>query len=504
MRVRFVAAFFAATLSLPAAAEVRLPNVISDHAVLQRDRPVRIWGWATPQEKVTVQFHGQSVSATTDPLGEWQVWLNPEKAGGPFVLSVSSDKSPAPIERRDILMGDVWIASGQSNMEMPLKGFNDTMRIKDGDKVIAAANHPHLRLLRQQKRIAVSPLSNSDDTWTECTPATAADFSAVAYFFGLDIAEKENVPIGLIDTTWGGTPAHSWISLEGIAKANLTSVASDAATIARDQGIADRLRADYAREDAAALAAGQPKPVHPRIPNDHSGSWAPGTLFNAMVAPYTRYTIKGALWYQGETDASPLRSPYYHRVFSTLINDWRAQWAQGDFPFFFVQISSFTANNDDWGRVRDAQRRTLSLVNTGMAVTVDVGTAGNIHPPDKQTVGVRLAANALVTVYGQKGEYSSPEFQQVTTEPGTVRVWFTNSEGLTTHDQQVGGFEIAGENHKFSPAVGKIEKIGGTSTVVLSSPDVAAPKYARYGWAGFVSSYVYNAAGFPLGTFTSE
>ncbi|MEO6804330.1 MAG: sialate O-acetylesterase [Granulicella sp.] len=504
MRVRFVAAFFAATLSLTAAAEVRLPHVISDHAVLQRDRPVRIWGWATPQEKVTVRFHGQNVMANTDALGEWQVWLNPEKAGGPFVLSVSSDKSPTPIERRDILMGDVWVASGQSNMEMPLKGFNDTMRIKDGDKVIAAANHPHIRLLRQEKKTSVAPLSDSENTWTECTPATAADFSAVAYFFGLDIAEKENVPIGLIDTTWGGTPAHSWISLTGIANANLPSVASDAATIARDQGIADRLHADYAREDAAARAAGQPIPVHPRIPNDHSGSWAPGTLFNAMVAPYTPYTIKGAIWYQGETDASPSRSPFYHQVFSTLISDWRAQWAQGDFPFYFVQISSFKANDDEWGRVRDAQRRTLSLVNTGMAVTLDVGLAGNIHPPDKQTVGARLAANALVTAYGKKIEYSSPEFLQATTEPGAVRVWFTNAEGLTTRDQPVGGFEVAGENHKFEPAVGKIEKVGDASTVVLSAPDIATPRYARYGWPGVVNSYIYNSAGFPLGTFTSE
>lgn len=504
MRVRFVATFFVAILSLTAAAEVRLPNVISDHAVLQRERPVRIWGWATPQEKVTVHFHGQTVTTEATSLGDWQVWLSPEKAGGPFTLSVSSDKSPTPMERRDILVGDVWIASGQSNMEMPLKGFNDTMRIKDGDKVIASANHPRIRLLRQAKRTSVAPLTDTDDTWTECTSATAANFSAVAYFFGQEIAEKENVPIGLIDTTWGGTPAHSWISLEGIANANIASIANDAAFIARDESLADRLHTDYAREDAAAKASGQPVPIHPRIPNDHSGSWAPGTLFNAMVAPYVPYTIKGALWYQGETDATPSRSPYYNRVFSTLINDWRAQWAQGDFPFFFVQISSFTANNDDWGRLRDAQRRTLSLVNTGMAVTLDIGLAGNIHPPDKQTVGGRLAANALVTVYGKKGQYSSPEFLQATTEPGTMRVWLTNAEGLTTRDQPVGGFEVAGYDHKFATASGKIEKVGDSNTIVLSAPGVAAPKYARYAWSGVVSSYMYNSAGFPLGTFTSE
>ncbi|ADV81115.1 sialate O-acetylesterase [Terriglobus saanensis] len=485
-------------------AEPRLPSVLSDHAVLQRDRPVRIWGWATPQEKITVKFHDQTRTANADALGEWQVFLLPEHAGGPFTLSVTSDQSGTPIERKDILLGDVWIASGQSNMEMPLKGFGSGTPIKDSEKEIAAANHPRIRLLLQKKATSTVPLTDSADTWTECTPDTAANFSAVAYFFGREISEKENVPIGLIDTTWGGTPAHAWISLEGIAAANLTSVANDAAVIARDQGIADRLRADYARQADAAKAAGQPVPAHPPIPNDHAGSWTPGTLYNAMIAPYIRYTIKGAIWYQGETDTAPARAPYYSRVFSTLIKDWRAQWAQGDFPFFYVQISSYTADNDGWGRVRDAQRRTLALVNTGQAVTLDVGLEKNIHPPDKQTVGARLAANALATVYGKKMEYSSPEFLQATTEPGAMRVWFTHGEGLTTKGQALGGFEVAGDDHKFVSVTATLEKVAGTETIVLTAPSIAMPKYARYAWTGFVTSFVYNAAGFPLGTFTSE
>ena len=226
----------------------------------------------------------------------------------------------------------------------------------------------------------------------ECTPETASHFSAVAYFFGREISEREKVPVGLIDTTWGGTPAHSWISPDGLASANLTSVFEDAATIARDQGRADQIRANYAREDAAAQAAGKPLPSHPRIPMDHSGAWAPGTLFNAMIAPYTRFTIKGAIWYQGETDSDAKRAPYYLRVFSTLISDWRNQWGEGNFPFFFVQISSFNSPAPGWPVVRDAQRRTLFMRNTGMAVTLDVGTPNNVHPPDKQTVGNRLGA----------------------------------------------------------------------------------------------------------------
>ena len=335
----------ALVLPLTSAAAVQLPSLFSDHAVLQRDRPVRIWGSALAGERVTVRFHGQTVTAQTDPFGNWEAWLNPEPAGGPYTLAVSSDSATAPIERKDILVGDVWLASGQSNMEFPLAGFTGAIPapLKDGEKEIAAANHPRLRLLIQKRATSDVPLNETSDTWTECTPDTARHFSAVAYLFGREISEREKVPVGLIDSTWGGTPAHSWISPAGLAAANLTSVFEDAGTIAEDQGRADQIRAYYAREDAALQAAGKPPASHPRIPADHGGAWVPGTLFNAMIAPYTRFTIKGVLWYQGETDSDAKRAPYYARVFPTLISDWRRQWGQGDFPFLFVQISSFNS-----------------------------------------------------------------------------------------------------------------------------------------------------------------
>jgi sialate O-acetylesterase len=332
-------------LSLPAAAAVQLSNLFSDHAVLQRDRPVRIWGWGQAGENVTVHFHGQTVTTQADPVGYWEAWLKPESAGGPYTLTVSSDSTATPLERKDILVGDVWLASGQSNMEFPLAGFTGTVPapLKDGEKEIAAANHPRIRLLVQKKATSAVPLNEPSDPWTECTPDTARHFSAVAYFFGREISERENVPVGLIDTTWGGTPAHSWISPEALASFNLTSVFQDAGTIAQEQGRADQIRANNAREDAALQAEGKPPATHPRITTDHGGAWTPGTLFNAMIAPYTRFTIKGVLWYQGETDSDAKRAPYYFRVFSTLISDWRHQWGEGDFPFFFVQISSFNS-----------------------------------------------------------------------------------------------------------------------------------------------------------------
>jgi sialate O-acetylesterase len=223
-----------------------------------------------------------------------------------------------------------------------------------------------------------------------------------------------------------------------------------------------------------------------------------------MISPYTRFTIKGAIWYQGETDSDAARAPYYLRVFSTLISDWRNQWGEGNFPFFFVQISSYNSPNPGWPVVRDAQRRTLFMRNTGMAVTLDVGTPNNVHPPDKQTVASRLALAALATVYGEKIEYSSPEFLQATTEPNAMRVWFTHAEGLTTRGQEVGGFELAGDDHKFMPATAKIEKIGDSDTVLVSSPQIPFPRFVRYDWSAVVTTFLYNKADLPAGTFTSE
>jgi sialate O-acetylesterase len=497
---------FAFALPARAVAAVQLPNLFSDHAVVQRDRPIRIWGWGQDGEMVTIRFHGQTVTAATDPFGNWEAWLKPESAGGPYTLAVSSNMSTPPIERKDILIGDVWLASGQSNMEFPLAGFTgaNPAPLKDGEKEIATANQPRIRLLLQKRTTSTVPLTEASDGWTECTPDTARQFSAIAYFFGREISEREKVPVGLIDSTWGGTPAHSWISPKALAAANLTSVFEDAGTIAEDQGRADQIKAYYAREDAALQGEGKPAASHARITADHGGAWVPGTLFNAMIAPYTRFTIKGVLWYQGETDSDARRAPYYVRVFPTLISDWRQQWGEGDFPFLFVQISSFHSTAAGWPTVRDAQRRTLSLRHTGMAVTLDVGTPENVHPPDKQTVAHRLALAARAEVYGEDVEYSSPEFLQATTEPNAMRVWFTHAQGLTSHDQEVGGFEVAGDDHNFVPATARIEKVGESDTVLVSCPKVQFPRFVRYDWSGVVTTYLYNRAGLPAGTFTSE
>jgi len=503
MRLRWMSWILCMVSAATATAEVRLPHVLSDHAVLQREQPVRIWGWSAAAEHVTVKFHEQTVTANADAWGSWQAWLNPEKAGGPYTLTVTGDATAAPLQRSDILIGDVWLASGQSNMEFPLQGFGPETPLKNQDKEIADATHSNIRLLLQTRISSPFPLADGSDTWTTCTPETARKFSAVAYFFGRKIADEEKVPIGLIEATWGGTPAHSWVSAEGIAWAGLTNIPIENAIATRDVGRSAEIKAQYAVEDAAAATAGKPVVKHPGYRHDKF-PYTPSVLFNGMIAPYIHYTVKGIIWYQGETDADAAnRYLYYSRVFPALIQDWRKQWGEGEIPFLYAQISSFTSGGG-WGNVRDAQRRTLELVNTAMAVTLDVGNPTNVHPPDKQTVGARLAQSALAMVYGKKGESTSPIFEQATTEGTSIRAWFSHAEGLNTSDTTIGDFEVAGENRKYVPATVKIEKVGDWETVVATAPGVLAPIYVRYGWAGTVRSYLYNAAGLPMGTFTSD
>jgi sialate O-acetylesterase len=485
-----------------APAEIRLPHMLSDHAVLQRDRPIHIWGWAMPGAHITAKFQAQTVPAVADSLGAFTLWLAPESAGGPFTLTLSGDGPDLTLS--DLLIGDVWFASGQSNMEMPLQGFPGSAVLKDADKEIAAATNPKLRLLLVDHKGSDIPLNDIPGTWSLCTPETAAKFSAVAYFYGREIAEKENVPVGLIDSTWGGTPADSWVSMDTLGSHPdlLPAFAARARFAGEQTDVKARIAAEKSADDAAR-AAGQPLPRHDWHPDETS--WSPAGLYNGMVAPFAPMSIRGFIWYQGETNSAHDRAPYYHALFSSLIRDWRMQFAQGNLPFFFVQISSFNSPGEDWGRVRDAQRRTLQLTHTAMAVTLDIGTPDNVHPPDKQTVGHRLALAARHMVYGEDVAFASPLFRQATSElqpDGSValRVWFDHAQGLTARGQPIDAFEVAGEDHHFIPAQARIEN----QTVVVSASAIPHPVYVRYGWMGVMPHNLYNSAGLPASTFTSE
>jgi sialate O-acetylesterase len=495
---------FAALLltTLTASAEIRLPRIISDHAVLQREAPIHLWGWSGPNESITAKLHDQTIATQSNKYGEWSLWFLPEHAGGPYTLTLNGSSS---ITLNDILIGDVWFASGQSNMEMPLNGFPPGASIKDGPKEIAAATHPKIRLLLVDKTFSDVPLDDINETskagWTNCTPETAARFSAVAYFFGRELAARENVPIGLIDATWGGTPVDSWISLTGFgADASLMPAFASRARFAEQSRRTLDIVAAEKREDDDARAANQPLPKHPWHPE--AASWMPSALFNGMVAPEARYSIKGAIWYQGESNSSPERAPLYAELMQTLITDWREQFQQGNFPFLYVQISSFNSPPEEWGELRDQQRRALILKDTAMAVTLDVGTPDNVHPPDKQTVGTRLALAARAIAYAEPIEYSGPLYRQTTTEGDSLRIWFDHAHGLNSKNQPLQGFEIAGEDQHFVAATAKIET-NDQESVLVSSPTVKEPRYVRYAWPNVTSANLYNSANLPASTFTS-
>ena len=492
----------AALMAAAARAELRLPNVFSDHGVLQRERPIHVWGWAAPGAELTARFHEQTVSTEADRLGKWSLWLQPEHAGGPYVLTVQGDGGKKTV--RDLLVGDVWLASGQSNMEMPLRGFPPSAVVKNGDQEIAAANNPRLRLLLIPHKSSDVPESDVSATWTECTTETAKTFSAIAYFFGREIAAKENVPIGLIDSTWGGTPADAWTSMDTLgSNPALLPAFRSRAILADAQPDMNAIRAAEKLEDEQAKAAGKPAPRHPYHPDPVS--WQPAGLYDAMIAPLTPLSLKGFLWYQGETNSAPDRAPAYEALFTAMIGDWRSHFRQGTLPFLYVQISSYDSPNESWGLVREAQRRTLQLSHTAMAVTLDVGTPNNVHPPDKQTVAARLALTARHLVYGEDVVYQGPSFREATTEQAkdgvsAMRVWFDSAKGLNFGKTAAGGFELAGPDRHFVPAQAKIEG----ETVRVSAADVPRPTYVRYGWAGVVQSSLYNSAGLPASTFTSE
>src|ERR1700677_2385465 len=481
----------------PVGAEVRLAGVITDHAVLQRDAPIHLWGEASPAEKISIHFHDQSVATTASHLGQWEAWLMPEPAGGPFTLTV---RGSSELTRSDLLVGDVWFASGQSNMEMPLAGFPPTAHITNAAQEIAQAELPQVRLLRMEHKSSDSPLAGISASWQACTPATAQNFSAVAYFFAREISRREHIPIGVIDSSWGGTPIDSWISLDALsADPSLMPAFAARAHFADMQTHLDLIEAGEKTADAEAAAHHLPKPSHPWHPDP--SSWIPAGLYNGMLAPVTPDAVKGFLWYQGETDSAHDRANLYAKLLPTLIADWRQQWGQGNLPFLFVQISSYDAQPENWGLIRDSQRRTLDVTKTGMAVTLDIGQRDNVHPPDKQTVGARLALAGRAVAYDETGlEWSGPLYRQTTRQEGALEVWFDHADGLHSTGNELRGFEVAGADGRFFPASAKVQ---GTS-VLVSSGEVKEPVQVRYAWQNFTDGNLYNGASLPTSTFLAQ
>ncbi len=486
-----------ALLASSARAGVTLPYLIADHMVVQRGLPVHVWGKADPGETVTVAFRGNQRQSATDPLGRWSVHLPAGDAGGPFEMTIRG----ATIHTlTDVLVGDVWVASGQSNMEWPIN------RSADAAREIAAARHPRIRLVRAMHKTSEFPVEDLvGEMWRECSPQSAPDFSAVAYHFGRLIQQSAGVPIGLIQTAWGGTPIDAWTSLRAISSdPALMPVFAEWDARMQDYAL-DRLRyhqAAKAWEAATAADRAQHKrvPPPPEKPVGPGSHWEPGVLYNAMIAPLTRLPIRGVIWYQGEANSSNRRAPLYGRLLRAMIEDWRKAWGIGDFPFLLVQLANYNAPDSDWPEIREAQRLALALRNTAMAVTIDVGTPADIHPPDKKTVGTRLSLAARSLAYGEAIEFSGPLPRQAAAQDNSVVVWFDHAEGLTARNGVVRSFEIAAADRKFIPAEGRLEG----STVVLLNPGPERPRWVRYAWKDNPEASLYNAAGLPASPFRLE
>ena len=625
-------------------AQLKLPGLFGDNMVLQRNQPIAVWGWSKPGAKITVAFDRQQKMTRAGKDGKWMVHLDPEEAGGPYELAVSGGGN---IIYRNVLVGEVWLCSGQSNMEMPIAGWGKINRF---EQEMAAASYPQIRHIKIPRATSTVPREDISQTasWEVCSPLTSGEFSAAAYFFAREIYNRLHVPVGLINTSWGGTMIETWISrgafeqskefqtmISGLPVTGLEELhtkkkealkhAMDALQGPREsmqpfqetslddshwpimklpglweqQGtgleeldgvvwfrktitisaenagkpaslflgkiddsddtylngvLVGRTSNKYSEQRNYPLAAGLLRPgknlIAVRVEDTGggggffgdmedmklvigsqqiplAGAWSfridsvydkgdqgmdpngfPTLLFNAMIHPLIPFAIRGAIWYQGESNAG--RAYQYRKAFPLMITDWRKQWAQGDFPFLFVQLASFNAAGGDsqqgstWAELREAQSMTLSLPGTGMAVTTDIGDPLDIHPKNKQDVGKRLAAIALSTCYRQEGEYSGPVYESMEIKGNKVLLTFSHiGKGWEIKDKYgyIRGFEIAGTDHKFHYAKARLE---GTQIIVYQE-GIDLPVAVRYGWADNpTEANLFNLDGFPASPFRTD
>jgi sialate O-acetylesterase len=564
--------------------------------VLLQDGKANVWGWAEPGEKVTVKLGDVSANATTNDQGKWAAKLEALKPGGGQDMTIAGKNS---LTIKNVAVGEVWLASGQSNMAFTLDKANDA------EKEVAAANFTEIRVFTVARKGSEKPLEDVTGKWEVATPQNAPHFTAVGYFFARDLHQKLKVPVGLIHSSWGGTPVETWMPAsamkvnpafgdhwkqklagfpaakarheelmkeykdalakigggkeipfaefesalkEGrIKKENLKllvePVSSPTAKSNNQPGIIQGLMVPKGGDAAIAFHAKldrerdkgivkdlelaglnavidfqKPAPKPPRAPDGPDALFAaPTGLYDGMIAPLTPYTIRGAIWYQGESNAGKNNRgnmELYGQLFPTMILSWRYEFARaqdipredGEFPFLFVQLANYFPRRDEpsdsyWAQVREAQSGTLEVPRTGMAVAIDVGEANDIHPKNKQEVGRRLALSALAQVYFQEMEYSGPLYGGMQVEEDKIRLNFSNSEGLKSKDGgPIKGFAIAGEDQKFVWADAKLEG----DHVVISSPKVKAPVAVRYGWADNPDCNLVNAAGLPASPFRTD
>ena len=509
-------------------ADVKPHALFAEGAVLQQGVPIPVWGTARAGEKVTVRLNEQETSTTAGRDGKWKVQLPPREAGGPLVMTISGSNT---LTFGNVMIGEVWICAGQSNMSFSLKGA-DNAAIE-----IPKANYPKLRMFTVgAKGYALPQTTLPGGKWVECSPQTAGGFPAVGYFFGRDLLKARSVAVGLISTAWCGTPAEAWTSLDGLKKAkalqgyvniaqkladeypramvllpgrfakywddftkwNASSGKAYQKAYAEWAAGAERAKTDSKRPPVPPPAPAIMPPAPPPSPDADEGMpKTPTVIFNGRIAPLTRYAIKGVLWYQAEGNA--VKAEEYRTLFPCLIADWREKWGIGNFPFLFVQLPAFVRFGPE---IREAQLLTLGKSpNTAMAVTADLGGANELHPTNKEPVGVRLALAARAVVYGEKIEYSGPLYQSMKIEGNRAILSFGHTgSGMFAKGGELKGFVIGGANGKPVPAKARI----AGETIEVSSPEVAAPVAVRYGWENVPEVNLFNKEGLPASPFRTD
>jgi sialate O-acetylesterase len=501
-----------------AGADVRLPKLMSDHMVLQRDMAAPVWGWAEPGEEVTVALAGQAAAATAGADGRWLVTLGPLPAGGPHELVIRGNNQ---VTLKDVLIGEVWLCSGQSNLIFRV-GENT-----GGREVAGAADYPRIRFFVVDRDVASKPLDDVADgpaaRWVPCSPKTAGGFSAVGYFFGRDIHTSLDVPVGLIQSGVTDTRAEFYMSPKALAAdpdfaivyqrwaewktqhnldADFPDIEQNMHEVYHDQR---PMRSRWQEAAAIAKAAGQEPPPEPRYLPWRIFKNYPSGQYNAHIHPLMPYGIRGVVWYQGEGNATAAQ--LYRKLLPAMIRNWRADWhargGQDDFAFLILQLPWIEPPRAGWEELREAQFMTHRRVaNTGLAVTYDIPITGDIlHPPQKEPFGRRLGTIALGMVYGRDVAYQSPLYREAVREGAGFRIRFDHAEGGLSlrpgTDDTLKGFIIAGEDQRFRPATARIDG----DTVVVASPDVARPQSVRYAWSSNPDANLVNAAGLPAAPF---
>lgn len=453
--------FFIANISI---SQTRLPVMFSDNMVLQQQQMVSVWGVDKPNARISVRGSwGNNATVTTDATGHWKLKLQTPKAGGPYNVVIKGSKE---VTLKNVLIGEVWFCSGQSNMEMPVKGYSNQPIIGSNETILNSSND-NIRFLNTPRSASITPLYDVKGEWKAANPATTGNFSATAYYFAKKIQSVLNVPVGIIQSAWGASTIESWMDKQSLSEFKNKQI---------------------------------PETLPDSLPNR-----TPTILYNSMLHPYIGYTIKGVLWYQGEANRE--KANEYHALFTSMINSWRKQWQQDDFPFYFVQIAPIEPGKVNAAFLREAQLQTmLSVKNTGMAVTMDIGERTVIHPAQKEQVGNRLAYWALAKDYNVKGiAFSGPVYRQLEkTANGRLMLTFDYcDQGLTSFGKPLTDFEIAGEDRVFYPAQAMIRN-DKNGVLVVWSDAVKNPVSVRYAFKNWAEGSLFNTQGLPASSFRTD